>query len=243
MMYLANHTADDGRILLFYDVVQLLKAKRVKRALLVDRSANAALCLLNFNRCHCLLSSEYFFHRNTTMLRHCTSVTHLTQSLNCSLYKVVRVGRTLRLSENVLHTSTFKYGTHCTTSHNSSTFRSRKDEDFSTTKLSSLAVGHCTLEHGNLNQILLSGFYALGNSGSNFAGLTKTATDNTLTVTDYNDCSKSEGTTTFGYFNNAIDSNQSIFQLFCVYIYSVCHINYNLSPPLRAPSATSFTRP
>lgn len=144
------------------------------------------------------------------MLSHSACIAHLTQSQNSSLYKVVGVRRTFRLSENVLDTNTFQYGTHSTTGYNSGTFRSGEDEHLSTTEASSLLVGNSTFEYGNLNQIFLSCLYTFSNSGGNFASLTKAITDDTVTITYYYDSSESECTTTLGYFDNTIDSNQSI---------------------------------
>ena len=69
---------------------------------------------------------------------------------------------------------------------------------------------NCALEHGNLNQILLSCLNTLGDGGSNFASLTQAVTDNALTVTYHYNSGKSECAATFGYLDNSIDSNQSI---------------------------------
>ena len=64
--------------------------------------------------------------------------------------------------------------------------------------------------NGNLNQILLSCLNALGNSSCNFTCLTKTVTNDTLTITNYYNSSESESTATLGNLDNTIDSNQSI---------------------------------
>ena len=144
------------------------------------------------------------------MLSNCSCVTHLTQGQDCSLNQVVRVRRTLRLSQNVSDTNAIQNGTHCTTSYNSGTFRSREDDNLSTAEASALLVRYSTFDNRHLHQVFLGSFYAFGDGGSNFASLTQTVTDNALAVTDNNDCCKSESTTTLGDLNYSIDSNESI---------------------------------
>ena len=157
------------------------------------------------------------------MLSHSACITHFTKSLDGSLYQVVGVRRTLRLSQNVGDTYTFEHGAHSTTGYYSSTFRSGEDKHLSTAEASSLFVRNSTFDDGHLHKVLLGSFNTLSNSGSNFASLTKTVTDNTLTITNYYDSSESESATTLSNLGYTIDSNESIFQFFIVCIYSVCH--------------------
>ncbi len=211
MTNLINHTTQNRSILLLYDMLHFSKAQSVKRSLLIDAGTDSALRLLNLYCCHSLLSSEYFFHRNTTVLSYSSGVAHFAQSQYRSLNQVVRIGRSFGLGKHVLYTNTFKHGTHCTTGNNTSTLRSGQDEDICATELGSLAVRNRTLDNGNLDQILLGSFHALGDSSSNLASLSKTATDYAFTVTNYDNSCKSESTATFSYFNYTIDSNESIF--------------------------------
>ena len=157
------------------------------------------------------------------MLSHSACITHFTKSLDGSLYQVVGVRRTLRLSQNVGDTYTFEHGAHSTTGYHSRTFRGRKDEHFGTAETCSLFVRYSTLNDGHLDKVLLGSFNTLSNSGSNFASLTKTVTDNTLTITNYYDSSESESATTLSNLRYTIDSNESIFQFFIVCVYSDCH--------------------
>ena len=124
------------------------------------------------------------------------------------------VRRTLRLSQNVGNTNTFQYSTHSTTGYNSCTVRSGLDEHFSTTELGSLFVRNSTLQHGNLNEVLLGCFNALGNSGSYLTSLTKTPTNDAILVTNYDNCRECEGTTTLCYLSNTVDGHQSVLQLY-----------------------------
>lgn len=71
-------------------------------------------------------------------------------------------------------------------------------------------MGNCTLENGNLDQILLCCLNTLGNGGSNLASLAQAVTNDTLTVTNHYNSSESESTATLGNLDNTIDSNQSI---------------------------------
>ena len=71
-------------------------------------------------------------------------------------------------------------------------------------------MGNSTFDNGHLDEIFLGILYALGNSSGDFTSLTKTNTDDTLTITNYYDSSESEGATALGDFDYAIDSNESI---------------------------------
>ena len=210
VMNFVDHATKNGRIFFLHHAIHFLEPERVKRSFLIDRSTYPALCLFNLYSCHNGLSSEYFFHRNTTMLSNSTGITHLTQSQDRRLNQVVGIGRSLGLSQNVLDTSTLEYSTHGTTGHNSRTFGSGKNQYISSAKLSSLLVRNRSLDDRNLYQILLGSLYTLGNCSRNFACFTKTAADYPFTVSDNNDGGKGKGATTFGYLNYAIDSNQSI---------------------------------
>ncbi len=77
---------------------------------------------------------------------------------------------------------------------------------------------YCTFYDRNLYKILLGCVSAFGNSLLHFAGLAKTPSDSTITVTNNDNSSECEGTTTFRYLGNAVNSNQFVFQ-FNVTIY------------------------
>ena len=169
------------------------------------------------------LTSKYFFQGNSTQLCNGTRITHFTQSLNRSLHKIVRIGRALRLSQDILHTNTFKHGTHSTTCYDAGTLRGRTKQNLGTAELCNLLMRNRTLNDGNFDQIFLSCLYAFRNCSGNFSSLTKAITYDALSIAYYYNSSKRESTATLSYLDYAIDSNQSIFQLFTTYVYSVCH--------------------
>ena len=144
------------------------------------------------------------------MLSNRTGITHLAQSQNSCFHQVVRIGRSLGFSQHIFNACAFQHGTHGTASHNSRTFGSRKNQHIRTSELGSLLVGNRSFYNRNFYQIFLRSFHALRYCGGYFTGFAKTAPDHTLSITDNNDCGKGESTTTLGYLNYAIDSNQSI---------------------------------
>ncbi len=144
------------------------------------------------------------------MLSHSACIAHFTQSQDGSLNKVVRVGRSLRLCQDIRYTGTFQDSTHGAACNHSGTFGSGEDQNSGSTKFCSLLMRYSTFQNGDLYQVLLGCFYAFGNGGSYFAGFAETATNDTLTITHYNNGSEREGASTLGNFHYAIDSNQSI---------------------------------
>ena len=153
-------------------------------------------------------------------------IAHFTESKDGSLYKVVGVGRTLGLCKYVLDAEAFEDGAHGTTGNHSGTFGGREDKHFGTAETGGLLMGNGTLDDGHLDEVFLGSFYTLGDSSLNFSGLAKSVTDDALTITDHNDGCESEGATTLGYLGHTIDSNESVLEIVCIYIYSVCCHNH-----------------
>ena len=94
MVNLTDHATCAWSILNLNNLRNLLKTERLESTLLVDRSSNLALNLLDFYCCHCInlqLSVKHFIHAYTTLTSDSVCVTHLSQSLNGSLNKVVSV--------------------------------------------------------------------------------------------------------------------------------------------------------
>ena len=79
-----------------------------------------------------------------------------------------------------------------------------------------------TLHDGHSDEVFLGSFHTLGDSCLNFTSLAKSVTDDALTVTHNNDGGEGEGATTLGYLGHTIDSNESVLEIVCIYIYSVC---------------------
>ena len=138
----------------------------------------------------------------------------------------MRVRRPLRLSQNIRDAHAFKYGTHCTTGHNTRTCRCRLDEDFSTTKLCGLFMRHGSFQYRDTSQVFLCSFNTFSNCSGYFTCFTKTPTNNSIFVTNNHDSRKAKSSTTFCHFSNTIDSYKSIFQFDVVsYFNSIinCH--------------------
>ncbi len=135
----------------------------------------------------------------------------MAQRNDCSLNKVMRVRRALRLSKDIFYADTLKNGTHSTTGNKTGTCCSRLEEYLSSSKSSLNFMRNSTLKNRNLYEILLSSLDTFRNGGCNLTSLTKSPADNTIAVTDYNNRSKSKGTTTLGNFSNTVNSNQSVF--------------------------------
>ena len=211
MLDLTNHTSQNGRILTFNDTIHLRQAQCIQRALLILRRTDTTLDLFDFYCCHDDLSSKYFFQRNTALLSNGTRITHFTQGKDGCLYKVMRVGRTLRLGQDILYTYALKNSTHGATGYHTGTRRCRKNQYLSTSEFGLLAMRHRTVNNRHAYKILFGRLYTFCNGGSDFAGLTQATSDDTFSVADNHDSGKRKSTTTLRYLDHAIDSNQSIF--------------------------------
>jgi len=84
------------------------------------------------------------------------------------------------------------------------------------------------LEHRNLNEVLLSSLYTLGDSCGNFTGLTKTVADNALAVTNNDDSSECECTTTLCNLGYTVDSHEAVLQISVIIIFYFIHCHNRL---------------
>lgn len=140
-------------------------------------------------------------------------VTHFAEGADGSLHEVVRIGRAFRLSEDVGDTYRFEDGTHSATGLDTGTVGGGTEKDARATEFELLLVRNSAFVHGHLHEVLLGGFYALGDSGSDFVGLTETPTDDTVFVTYHDDGCKRESATTFCNLCGTIDSYKAILEL------------------------------
>ena len=122
------------------------------------------------------------------------------------------VGRALGLGQTVAYADALKHGTHSTAGNHTGTGGGGHNQHLCTTELSGLLVGYGTLEDGNANQVLLSGFYALGNGCGDFTGLAQAITDDALTVADYYNCSECERAATLGHLGDTVDGYEAVLQ-------------------------------
>ena len=78
-----------------------------------------------------------------------------------------------------------------------------------------------------MHQILLRIFHTLRNRGSDFVRFAKTIAYDTVLVTDDDDGSEAEVTTTLGHLGDALDGDQSVLELKVRRLYSlnisICH--------------------
>ena len=88
----------------------------------------------------------------------------------------------------------------------------------------------CSVDDGNLHQILLCILNSLGDSGGNLISLTKTITYNAVLVSYHYDSCEAEVTASFGNLGYSLDGNQSVFQFKIRGLYSfnicICHSLY-----------------
>ena len=66
--------------------------------------------------------------------------------------------------------------------------------------------------NGNLDEVLLSHFHALGDSGGNLIGFTEAVAEDAVAVTYDDDGCESERATTLSDLGGAVDSNEAIFE-------------------------------
>ncbi len=93
VMNLTNHTHITGGIFNLNNLRNLVKTKREKRSLLIYRSTYTTLNLLYLYCCHCdiQLTVKHLAHFNATLASNLISITHLRQSENCSLNKIMSI--------------------------------------------------------------------------------------------------------------------------------------------------------
>ena len=215
MTYIFNHTQDLWSSILLHYLIQFLKSECIKSCLLICRTANTALNLLNNDLLHNysnLLTVKHFIETYATVLSHLHWATHFCERCDSSLNEVVRVRRAFTLSKHVGDTNAFEHGTHSTTGLNTSTRSSRLEDYARTTELSNLFVRNSTLVNRHFDKILLSSLYALSDGCGNFVSLTKAKTDDAVIVTYNDNCSECECTTTLSHLSGAVDCNKAILQ-------------------------------
>ena len=207
---------------MFNDLVHLGETKRIECTFLILGSADTASDLFNFNSCHNVfsLSVKYTFHTDSSGLSNGLGVTQLLESLDGSLHQVVGIRRTLGLCQNIGNTNTLKNCTHSATSNHTSTSRCRTEQYMSTAEANLYLVRNSALEDGDAYQILLGSFNALSDGCSYFTSLTETITNDAVFITYHHDSGKCESTTTLGHLRNAVDCDESVFQLDVV-----CYLN------------------
>ena len=100
-----NHTVGHGSQLYLHRLVHAAQSERLEVGSLSLGRTVLALYLSNFNFCHCLasLSFKYSLHGDTADSGDSIGVAELNEGCDSGLNQVVRVGRTLGLSQHVLN--------------------------------------------------------------------------------------------------------------------------------------------
>ena len=75
-------------------------------------------------------------------------------------------------------------------------------------------MGDSALQHGDADEVFLGIVDALLDGGLNLLGFTKAVTYNTVFISNNDDGSKGESSTTFGNLGDAIDSDETVFELY-----------------------------
>ena len=136
----------------------------------------------------------------------------------------MRVGRTLALGEDVLHTDRLEHGTHSTAGLHPGTGGSGFHEHLGATELRGLLVRDGLVDDRNLDEVLLRIFDTLLDGSGNFVRLTETITDDTILVTDHDDGRETEVTATLGHLGDPVDGYQSVleFKVRGLYSFNIC---------------------
>ncbi len=154
-----------------------------------------------------VLAAENFFDGDAAVLRYLCGRTHLGQGGYGGLYKVVGVGRTFALCKDVGHAYALEDGTHSATGLYTGTGGGGFEDDARAAEFGFLLVGDGAFVYGYADEVFLGCFYALGDSGLYLVGLTQAPAYDAVFVTDNDDGGEGEGTTTLGYFGDAVDGH------------------------------------
>ncbi len=206
-----DHAARRRSVLMFHDRVDLVETERFEGETLVLGDFDLRAGEFYFNFCHdldslkkLLLTLEHLLYADAAVLRYGISVTHLTKRGDGGLHQVVRVARTLRLSEHVSDTHRLEHRTHGTTGLYSRTRGGWLQKYLSSSITSLLLVRHRSVEDWHANEIFLCVLGTLGDGGLNFASLSKTATYYAIPVAHNDDGAKGKRTTSLGDLGNAV---------------------------------------
>ena len=162
-------------------------------------------------------------------MSHGSRAAHLLESLQRSLHQVVGVAGALGLADNIGHTHRLKDGTHSTTSLHTGTGAGGLHDNAAATVLGDYLMGNGALVNGDLDQVLLGHFGALGDGSGNLVGLTQTVADNAIAVTDNHDGCEGERATTLGNLGGAVDGYQTLLEFgIGSDLYSIIFLQYDV---------------
>ena len=127
----------------------------------------------------------------------------------------------LALGKHVLHAHALEDGAHSTAGDDTGTRSCRFQEDFGTAVLTALLVGDGTLQHGNTDEVLLGVVDTFLDGSLDLLGFTEAVTYNTVFISNNDNGSKGESSTTLGDLGDAIDSDKTIFEFDLARFYSL----------------------
>ena len=116
----------------------------------------------------------------------------------------MRVGGTFGLRKHIVNTCTLQNCTHCTTCNYTSTWSSGFKQNVCTTVNSFLLMGNGTFMYGNFNECFFRIIHPFLDSLRYFTGFSKAIANYAITVSNYNECRETKGTTTFGHFRDTL---------------------------------------
>ena len=145
-------------------------------------------------------------------MSHGSRAAHLVECLERGLHQVVRVARSLGLTNNIGHADRLKDGAHSTTSLHTGTGAGGLHDDAAATKLGNYLMRDGSLVNGDLDQVFLSHLGTLADSGGNLIGLTQAVADNAIAVANDHDGGEGESATTLGNLGGAVDGDQTLLE-------------------------------
>ena len=173
------------------------------------------------------LTIKNFVERNATELGYHIRILHLEKGIDGGLDDAVGIGRAFALGKDVLDTHALEDSTHSTAGDDTGTGGSGFEEDLGSAVFATLLVGDGTLQHGDADEVLLGIVDTFLNSGLDLLGFAEAIADNTVFISNNDNGSKGEGSTTFGDLCNAVDSDKTIFEFDLAGLYSFnvyfCH--------------------
>ena len=173
------------------------------------------------------LTIKNFVERNATELGYHIRILHLEKGIDGSLHHAVGVGRAFALGKNVLNADALENGTHGTAGDNTGTGGSRFEKYLGSAVLATLLVGDGALQHRDADKVLLGVVDTFLDGGLDLLGFAEAVADNAVFISNNDNGSKGEGSTTFGDLCNAVDSDKTIFEFDLAGLYSFnvyfCH--------------------
>ena len=122
------------------------------------------------------------------------------------------VRRTLALGKHVLDTHRLQHGTHGTAGDDTRTGSGRTNHHERTAETRLLLVGDRTVDHRDLDEVLLGILHALGDGRLYLRSLAQAVAYHAVLVTDDDDGRKTERATTLRNLGNTLDADEPVLE-------------------------------